>query len=80
MAQSEVFDLLAAKMEETKRQMAAQLNREIFSGIVVSREPLKPLTRRERLHRRWLRVRGYFAVLWDALRGRDPYERDDYDY
>jgi hypothetical protein len=78
MSNEAAYDLLAAKLEEAKAYHVRELNRQLFA-VGVSR-PVRPLTLRERLSRRLARVRGYFSVLWDALRGRDLYERDDYDY
>lgn len=64
-------------MEALKRQMYADLNRDLFKDTGPS-VPLPPLTWRQRLQRRAARVRSYGATLWAALKGDDPY--DDYDY
>jgi hypothetical protein len=73
------LDLIVAKMEEAKRHHTAMLNKAIFAVGAPSR-PVPPPTRRQRLWRKWLRVRGYFSTLWLALCGRDLVEADDYDW
>ena len=76
---SEAFDLMAAKMEQHKRDMLRHLNEQLFTPDATYRYvKLRPLTRREQLQRRWLRVRSYFSTLWLALKGRDLIE-DDYE-
>lgn len=71
---SDKFELVAAKLEALKAEMIAEINRSIFS-VPVGHVP-RTLTRRERLQIAVARVRGYFRVLWSALKGEDPY--DDY--
>lgn len=73
----EYFDLVAAKLQEAKSVHIRLLNEAIFAPLPVV--PLTPLTRRERWRRRVTRAQRYLSTLWDALRGRDPYDVD-YDY
>lgn len=74
---SKYFDLMAAKLEEAKQDMIAQLNRELFRDAG-PRIHVKPIPRWRRI---WWRVSGYFSVLWLALKGADlEIRRDDYDW
>lgn len=67
------FDLMRAKMDALTREMEADLNRQLFRDdgprVAVSPTPW--------WRRRWWRVRGYLSTLWDALRGRHPYDWND---
>jgi hypothetical protein len=71
---SEQFNLIAAKLEEAKARHRADLNRQLFSGIGAGHTVLTP----NQWRRVYWRVKSYVSTLWDALRGRDPYdvERD----
>lgn len=65
------FDLLRHKMDEAKAHHVRLLNQQLFTSIPL--KPVAPPTWRER-------VRGYFAVLWAAVRGRaDLYRDEDWD-
>jgi hypothetical protein len=70
---SESFDLIAAKLEAAKQSHLADLNRELFSTAASEYQPVV-LTWRGQLRVWRLRAARYCATLWDALRGRDPYD------
>lgn len=74
---SDSFDLVAAHMERLKADMIAELNRDLFSDGTT--RPAPPLTWRQRFRLRMGRISSYFATLWRALKGDDPYDVD-YDY
>lgn len=71
------FDLVRAKLDHHADAMRYALDRQLFtdgSAPVMA----SPLT-----WRRWLRVRverwrSYWATVWMALKGEDPYEGDGY--
>lgn len=71
MSHDEQFDLLRAKMDEHAAAMRAELNRQLYAAT-----PIKAYAPIPAYRRAWWRVRGYLSTLWDALRGRDPYDID----
>lgn len=70
----QTFDFVAAKLAAMKAHVMDELNRELFASVMV--KPVVPPTWPERVSWKLARVRGYFATLWDALLGRDPYDAE----
>jgi hypothetical protein len=72
--QDDVFNLCRAQLKTAVDAHRAVLNRELNRAIAWSGPPPTPTPRWTRV---WWRVRSYLSVLWDALRGCDPYDRDE---
>jgi hypothetical protein len=71
------FAQIAAELKAHELRARQELETDLFRTYEGDAR-LRPPTWRDRLIRKARDVRRYFVTLWAALRGRDPYESDDY--
>ncbi len=75
-----IHELLRDDMERGMNTMRSILDHAMFvDHLSEGRAPTPPPTWRDRLSRKFMPITGYCSTLWQALRGVDLVERQDWD-